>query len=217
MHFVIERGSYKVAPQNDNNASATTGSGYWSTPIQIFQGGGEHCQLTIDSDGGIHIAAYDNTRADLKYAYLQNYYDDTPETATVDSYGIVGTNITIDVAKNAAGDVIPHIGYYMISTQRPKLAVLADTTSRAPDGVVNDQYTGAWEISIVPTAARLTQDRINVALWKDATGTIKDSVTGTSSSSTTTGQCYGNGTDNPVFGYAIKEGTSGYIETAQKR
>lgn len=209
--------SYKVNPQNDNNASTTTGNGYWSTPIQIFAGAGEHCQLAIDSDGGIHIVAYDNTQANLQYAYLQNYSDDTPETATVDSYGIVGTNITIDVAKNAAGVVIPHIGYYMVSTQMPKLAVLADTSSRAPEGVVNDQYTGAWEISLVPTAARPTQDRINVALWKDGTGTIKDSVNGTSNSSTTTGTCYGNGTNNPVFGYAIKEGTSGYIETAQIR
>ncbi|HOM23650.1 MAG TPA: Ig-like domain-containing protein [Termitinemataceae bacterium] len=209
--------TYKVAPQNDNNASNTHGNGYWSAPIEIFNGAGEYCNLAIDSAGGIHIVGYDTTNADLKYAYLSSYTDTVPDTCVVDSYGIVGTNITIDVAKDASGNVIPYIGYYNISTQMPKLAYLVDTSSKAPNGMENDVFTGKWEITLLPTASKVPADRINVGVWKDTNGVIKASTTGTSSANTTSGTAYGNGTSNPVLAYAIKNGTNGYLETAQKK
>jgi len=89
-------------------------------------------------------------------------------------------------------------------------------------------FTGNWEVSIVPTASRVQQDNINVGVWKNA-GVIKDSKVnisattvpnwdiGVSSSDTTDGKVYGNGTSNPVLAYAIKEKMNGYIETAQKK
>jgi hypothetical protein len=209
--------SYKVAPQNDNNASTTQETGYWSTPITIFEGAGEHVCLSIDNNGGIHIAATDINQANLVYAYLSSYTDTTPDTCVVDSYGIVGTNITIDTAKDSSGNVIPYIGYYMVSTQMPKLAYLVDTSNKAPAGVTDDVFTGKWEITIVPTSSKVPTDRINVGVWKDVNGTIKNSTTGTSSANATNGTCYGNGTSNPVLAYAIKDGTIGYIETAQKK
>ena len=65
---------------------------------------------------------------------------------------------------------------------------------------------------------------INIAVWKDSNGIIKASKTGTNSHNVNNdgygndayGQVYGNGTSNPIMGYAIKNGASkNTIETAQ--
>lgn len=67
---------------------------------------------------------------------------------------------------------------------------------------------------------------INICVWKDKdTGALKESKTGNkvqytkadSYSSTSYGTVWGNGTDNPVLGYAIKNGTGDTIETAQMK
>ena len=215
--------SYNTTPATDRSG-VTDGTG-WSTPRVIFNDAGEYCQIAVDAAGGIHMAAYDINNADLVYAYLDSYLDVTPETCTVDSYGIVGTNITLDTAM-VGGVAIPYIGYYTQSSVRPKFAYLANTASRAPAGVIADKYTGAWEIALLPTASSVPQDRINVGVWKNAgTGALAPSVSGTSTyvktgsgyTATNYGFCYGNGTSNGVLAYQIKESTNGYIETAQKR
>ena len=74
--------------------------------------------------------------------------------------------------------------------------------------------SGEWEIAFVPTTGRPEKDRVNVGVWKDADGIIKDSTIGTTSSNTSDGLVYGNGTNNPILGYIIRTGT---IETAQKK
>jgi len=214
--------SYNTTPAT-NRAGVTDGTG-WSTPKEIFSGAGEYCQLTVDSAGGIHIAAYDTTNADLLYAYLDSYSDATPDSCTVDSYGIVGTNITIDTAK-VGTNIIPYIGYYTPSSVRPKYAYLVDTSQKAPAGVVNDEYTGAWEITLLPTTSSVPQDNINVGVWKTSAGDLTTSSstvssytkTGSGYTATSYGFCYGNGTSNGVLAYQIKESTNGYIETAQKK
>ena len=82
----------------------------------------------------------------------------------------------------------------------------------------NDTFTTDWEVSVVPTSSRMRNDHINVAVWKDADGKIKNSVhTDDNSYSSNEGAVYGNGTANPVMGYAIRKATTGYLETAQMK
>ncbi|AEE15827.1 hypothetical protein [Treponema brennaborense] len=207
--------SYNTSAATDRSGDKS-GTG-WSSPLTIYDQAGEHCQVTVDVDKGIHIAAYETTGADLIYAYLPSYESTEIKSCIVDSYGIVGTYITIDTAKNVDDKVIPYIGYYMASSIRPKLAYLVNTAEKAPAGTNLDAFTGNWEITLLPTTSTMLADRINVGVWKMSTGVLKNSVTGNSTSTATSGTCYGNGTANPVLGYAIKTGTTGFIETAQKR
>ena len=202
---------------NTKPVTGTTGvnSTNWSTATTLLEDAGEYCQVAVDAAGGIHIAAYDGTNADLKYVYIDEYKKAAEaKSCTVDSYAIVGQNITIDVAK--VGDYyVPYIGYYALSNNRPKYAKLASST--ISDGVGSaDDYTGVWEVSVIPTTSKTFQDRVNIGVWKTDAGVLKASTTGTSSASQYWGKCYGNGTSNPVLGYAIKpSSSSGFIETAQ--
>ena len=146
-----------------------------------------------------------------------------------DANGVVGSNITLDVALNASGVAVPRIGYYATSCIRPKLAYLYDTSSAAPAGSEDDAFTGKWECSVVPTASSVSTqsnqyNKMNVGIWKDSDGKVTTSTTGTSSTSNTPngynstsyGFVYGNGTANAVMGYAIKVNSStDAIETAQ--
>ena len=65
--------------------------------------------------------------------------------------------------------------------------------------------------------------RVNVGIWKDTNGVIKNSVTAASASSTNaaaagSGTCWGNGTKNPVVGYQTAfDDANDRIETAQKK
>lgn len=233
--------SYKKAPCNDNDMSATHTDGYWSTPIMIMDDAGEHCKIKVDSAGGIHIAAYDINNADLIYAYLPSYLSTTPKLCTVDSYSLTGTNITLDVAISG-NYVVPYIGYYMISSGKPKIAYLDNVirvtevkqenkvtsytggySGEIPNGSDLEAFTGAWEVSMVPTESRMRDDYVNVGLWKTTLGektaptALYDNYDTNSRQTGDTGYCYGNGTANPVMGYAIRVGTTGYIETAQMK
>ncbi|MBQ6058127.1 MAG: hypothetical protein IJL34_10720, partial [Treponema sp.] len=220
-----------------------TGDGYWSTPIKLKDEAGENCQITVDSKGGVHIAAYDGTNANLLYAYLSSYDDSTPQVVTVDSYAFVGTNIRLDTAVSEDGNYIEaFIGYYMSSIQKPKLAKLKGVISAStekdtreavtiPAGVdsTTDAVIESWESTVLPSSSRFADNYaysyVNVGVWKNAeTGIIKNSETGTTTytnktglGSTNTGTVYGNGTANPVLGYATRVGTRGHIETAQMR
>ncbi len=222
--------TYNDSPTT-NRDGQTDGSG-WSAPVRVFADGsvmeesGEFCQIAVDKDGGIHIAAYDPVNLDLDYAYSSGYNAASFESCVVDGYGVVGSNITIDVAKNAAGKNIPYIGYYATSCIKPKLAYLADTSASAPSGSDDELFTGAWEVSVVPSSSNVNKDRINIGVWKDSSGTIKNSKTGfsyhtntgSSYGATCEGEFFANGTPNPLLAYAHKQSSSaGYIETAQKK
>ncbi|MCK9170194.1 MAG: Ig-like domain-containing protein [Treponema sp.] len=237
--------SYKIKPCTDNNAGSGSGNGYWSTAQQIFTNGGEYCAIKADnlttgtSKSGIHIVAYDTDGADLRYAYLSSYdasYNEGTDSCVVDSYALTGTNITIDTVNdtvNGTTVAIPYISYYMPSTQRPKMAYLVkpDTgdINYKVNGAESDEFTGKWEVTLIPTSSRVQADRVNVGIWKDTSGKMTYSTTdgvapGTTNVGTSAndpnkyfGTCYGNGTKNPVLGYAIKNNTSGAIETAQMK
>ena len=222
--------SYNTSPMNRDGQREAEG---WSTPISVFSGSmantGEYCKVVVDNDGGIHVAAYDPVNLDLCYAYLGSYNGTSFETCVVDSNGVTGSNLTIDVAK-ADGKWIPYIGYYMLSCIKPKYAYKVDTSSAAPAGSVNDSFTQAWECMVVPTSSVIEMQSnqhndINIAVWKNKdTGVIKNSKSGTNShpeningyNKDAYGHVYGNGTNNPIMGYAIKSGASkNTIETAQ--
>lgn len=225
------RYSYNTTPTVDRNEN--TDAAGWSTPETVFAGdmenAGEWCQVMVDKSGGIHIAAYDPISLDLVYAYKSKYQASVFETCIVDGYGVVGSNLTLDVAKNAGGKWIPYIGYYATSCVKPKVAYLVDTASNAPAGTIEDEVTKDWEISVIPTTNTIPlgsqgNNKMNVGVWKDKDSwQIKNSVTGDNTGShsghsygaTCWDKVYGNGTANPIVGYAIKSASNGYIETAQ--
>ena len=217
--------SYKVNPYTDYDADQTHDgtSGYWSKAKTIFTNGGKYCAVKVDANGGVHIAAQDSVNQDLKYAYLESYNATYSENnaVTVDAYAIVGSQVQIDVQKE--GDqFIPYISYYAGSMQKPKMAYLVpQTTMNYTVAGVNssdESYTGKWEVTFIPTNSEVQDDHTNIGLWKTTAGVKRENVyKGTDSLGETEGTIYGNGTANPVIGYATIEGTQGYIETAQMK
>ena len=230
--------SYNNTPTvNRNNTTDRSG---WSDPVEVFSGtdydtAGEYCKISVDENGGVHIAAYDPENQDLVYAYLPADSKGVASAASdfttcvVDSNGVVGSNLTLDVGLDTDGTTpLPYIGYYATSCIKPKIARLVADLS---DGSFDDEVTGVWEISVVPTDQVVEMQSnqhndINIGIWKDASGKVKVSATGTSSTSNTVnsydsisnGQVWGNGTKNAVLGYAVKKGSSGdTIETAQMK
>ena len=177
----------------------------------------------------------------MVYAYLESYDDTNPKVCVVDSAGVVGSNLTIDVALDSEGKAIPRISYYSNSCVRPKLAYLVNTTTSNPEGAVEEEFTGKWEVTVVPIEEGRTlnmqsfqYNKINVALWKTQEGALTTSNdtdvftpgtqtaannvnTPNSFKSTSYGFVYGNGTSNAVLGYAVKEGAGSTIETAQMK
>ena len=135
---------------------------------------------------------------------------------------------------------IPHIGYWAAFPEKAHYAYIADPASffdsTTLNGTSSEKYTGIWECGIVPSPETVREGKINVGVWKDASGVRRNSkyrTTTTSGETTTTteeikggdstadtvkGKCYGNGTDNAVLAYVIEENSSTYyIETAQMR
>lgn len=212
----------------------------WSCK-KIFSDGGEYCTVKTGPDGSIHIAA--NVDGSLKYAYIKDTssidsYNEATDSVTVDSFTITGEQINIDVGRklNAQGVyvVVPVISYYVSAAKLPAVASLVipddGTMDYTAQGTVNDVFTGNWEVSLIPTASTMSggaNDKVNVGLWKKTVDEVKGVIVNSSvmnsttkssnTSSTTGGSCYGNGTANPVLGYAIKTSSGTAIETAQKK
>lgn len=213
-------------------------AGGWTTK-KIFSGGGEYCTIKVDSSEGIHIAA--NVDGALKYAYLSSYsesssYDEASQAIKIDSCAITGEQINIDVGiKN--GHQIPHISYYMSASKKPCIAYITEKAFasgmnyKAAGTDSNDCFTGNWEVSVIPTQTQLSgghSDKINVGLWKNngtivnsylknASGVTQDVPEEGNTSGTSSGNVYGNGTANPIFGYAVKSTSGTCIETAQMK
>ncbi len=238
--------SYNTTPTTDRKN--TTDYGGWSTPVAVFSetsemaNAGEYCQIAVDVSGGIHIAAYDPMNLDLVYAYASSYAVTTTSqfsSCMVDSEGVIGSNLTLDVAKlSASGKAIPHIGYYATTAVRPKYAYMVSTSDHGDSGAENDMFTQKWECGIVPTPSIISQhsaqyNKINVGVFQKS-GVICNSTDITNTTSTSNvnnqsggksdygaqrwGHAYGNGTSNAVLGYAIKiNSSSDAIETAQMR
>ena len=147
--------------------------------IPLGSGVGKYCKVAVDKKGGIHVAAYDQMKGDLKYAYRSGYKSGTWQTCTVDSYGIIGSEISLEVAMSGSGSdakPIPYISYYADSAVKPKIAYLNDVSSIS-DGATRDYFTQKWEVSYLPTSSIVPKDHINVGLWKNgSTGEIVNSM-----------------------------------------
>ena len=212
-------------------------SNTWTKRV-IDENGGINVKTVIDGNGGVHFAYYDNIHgSDLKYAYLPSY-DSTedPQIVVVDAYGAVGAKCTIDVAKDSEGNWVPYIGYqmnaYLGTPLASKVAYRTDfKSSTVPAGSDDrDYYTGAWEISIVPTSNIPKDDQINVGVYRNENGYAQaftsnenwktgDTSPGAPITNSTLNVCnatilHGNNTANPILGYGIDTGA---IEMAQKK
>ncbi|MDC7218864.1 MAG: Ig-like domain-containing protein [Spirochaetales bacterium] len=111
--------------------------------------GGEYVDMQIDSSDNIHLAYYDNNNGDLHYIYIpvtsfSTGSFGTIEDVIVDSYFDVGERLTLELDSND----LPVIGYKGVN-RSGKMARLVGSPGDA--GVVDDEYTGNWEISILPT------------------------------------------------------------------
>lgn len=242
--------SYNTNPRDISWRSANTSinehyrglnSQNWAPAKKIFTGCGQYCKVAVDGKGGIHIAGYDATSGDLRYAYLSSYgaassYNEDTMSYIVDSSGNAGAHLTLDVAL-VDGNPLPYISY--IGANIPKLAYLKEplTSTSLAAGTSSDMFTGAWEVTYIPTTRNVPDmdakklnnnldNRINVAVWKKTEGGINgildNSVTETTTYPTaadkTSGRCWGNGTANPVLAYSILYDTANdSIESAQKR
>ncbi len=227
----------------DNGGEVTidgvTYGGGWKGNKVIFTEGGEHCTVKLDPEGGVHIAAY--VDGSLRYAYLPSVdadYSEAADSVKVDSFTITGERITLDVGKDSSGNVIPYISYFNGTARLPSVARLVVPESGIMDyraqgtGTIDgdDMFTGNWEISLVPSSKTLTTnyyDKMNICLWKQngsivrgdsAVFTISKTKTSANNvSGTTDGSIYGNGTANPILGYAIESNSGTCLETAQMR
>ncbi|MBO4859873.1 MAG: hypothetical protein J5527_15265 [Treponema sp.] len=216
----------------DSFSQSATG---WSTPVAVFGEGngiGEYCKVVIDANGKVHIACYDNGNADVWYAYLNDFTNPAgAKTCIVDSYGIVGTELSLDVALKD-GNPVPYISYYGSSCARPKVAYWAGAESITEitniSGADEEVFSQLWESSVIPSNSKIALDHINVGVWKDNSGNLTYSTKngkapgaggtiGSSSAGTGNGMIYGNGSKNPILGYAITKSAAGYIETAQMK
>ena len=211
----------------------------WKTPQTIFTEGGEYCHIVADKYNHLHISAYAGN-GDVMYAYLGSYTD-TAQTCTVDASGAVGEHLTLDVAVNSKGNSIPYIGYYTSAIKFPKYAYLVDPTvedstatfTQVADGAdSNEQFTGAWEVAVVPSPSRMTtnrEDKVNIGVWKNS-GDLTDSKVGgavqnsshsaigsSGYSATNWSKTFGNGTSNGILGYQITTSSGSCLETAQMR
>lgn len=223
--------AYKKNPYTDNDAdsdSANAGTaGYWSKAVEVFSGACEDVSIKADASGAVHISAYNKAEQSLVYRYITSDYITSDLTAikddvvTVDSYQIVGSRTQIDVQKEGSY-YVPYISYYNPATQKTKLAYLLAGENYSAQGVNDDDtFTGNWEVSVIPTSSDIQEDHTNIGLWKDSYGVRRTSVTGTVNNygqiGDNEGQTSGNGTNNPVVGYATVIGIRGFIETAQMR
>ena len=146
------------------NETPSDSSG-WSDAVLIDDNFvGWYVDLVVDGANGVHIAYYDASNGDLKYAYIQDYTNPSAvKTMTVDSYLSSGTNISISV-KKVESDYVPYISSFMSSFNKTSYTVrtawitdgslLKSKTADELKGVDdNDDFTGVWEVMTVPLAS----------------------------------------------------------------
>ena len=217
----------------DKNHTTTFGNSYartrvWENNTQKIGVGGEYVQMVVDADNKIHIAYYDNINGG-RVKYVRLAADFTKEAdVIVDSHGDVGSELTLNVGKDASGNAVPYIGYYSRNHAKVAYRVNYDATDGVDSttGSVDNIYTHNWEVSFVPTSSTLyggTENRVNVAVWTKANGDLAKSGTGNNVSSLRTNlvvntgesdakssQAYANGSNNPIVAYVSSSGSLDY-------
>lgn len=141
----------------------------WSNAVEIDDNFvGWYVDLVVDGANGVHIAYYDASNGDLKYAYIQDYTKPNEvKTMTVDSYLSSGTNVSISVKNTGTATApvyVPYISSFMSSFNKTSYTVrtawitdgslLKSKTADELKGVDgNDDFTGVWEVMTVPLAS----------------------------------------------------------------
>ena len=109
--------------------------------------------MTIDGNGGIHIAAFDANGSDLKYIYLTAYNATEYTEMTVDAAGSVGNWTSIKIN----GENKPVIAYYNATEtgghDAIKLAISNNTVGSVTAGInaATDYTATGWEYMTVPS------------------------------------------------------------------
>lgn len=175
-----------------NTSPGTASGAQWQTNATVIDSdfSGWYVDMVVDDLNGIHIAYYNSSNGDLNYVYLPTYLS-APQLAKVDSFLGVGTNVSIAVQNNG-GNRTPYISYFMGAFTSTRYSVRTawrtNFSGVAPNGVVNDQYTGAWEVMTIPTANNPKDYTVGIGLKNNGTGT-----------------------NTPILGYATNLG----LQTAQ--
>lgn len=196
----------------------------------ITSNGGAYVSMAVDSSDGIHLAYMSNSGANLYYCYVSSNFN-TKNEVLVDVNDDVGDNCTIDVARSdSSSPWIPTISYKSNVATRTKIAYpvfasSAGTSARPEAGAdASGYYTGKWAICTLPSTNKSISDAISVGYnknwsdgtWEDFAGSETDTYKYTPAKYTICDSAvvYGNGTSNPVVGYAV---ATGAIEMAQKK
>lgn len=204
----------------------------WTGPSTISTIGGKYVSMATDEAGGIHLAYLSNSGANLYYTYMSSV-SATPVTMLVDAYQDVGDRCMITVGRESTSKPwIPYISYksnYASHTKiaYPVFASDASSSTLPSAGIVDgtEKYAGAWNVSLVPDTNLSIDDTVSVGVnkdWASKSGVMYVFPTGETQKASDTGVyalcdatiVYGNGTKNPVMGYAIEDGT---IQMAQKK
>ena len=141
------------------DGSSTTPNVTWNDANVTFPDYvGSDVSLAIDSNNGIHIAAFDAGDSDLMYMYMPSCDSSTLKTVKVDQASAVGNWTRIRVRNN-----VPYIAYYNSteagSREPIKLAyfvgatgvTIADSAQDKIQGVdANNYTTGLWEYMTIP-------------------------------------------------------------------
>jgi large repetitive protein len=172
-----------------NNSPNTASAAQWQTNASYIdeEFTGWYVDLAVDSDNGIHIAYYNSSSGDLKYAYMSGY-NAAPEIVTVDSYLSTGTNVSIAVRQIGANQV-PYISYYMgayTSTSFSLRTAWRTNMANLLNGAELDRFTGHWEVMTVPSGNIPKDYRIGIGIKNNGSA------------------------DSPILGYA----TATNLETA---
>jgi hypothetical protein len=241
--------TYSNDPTAYNSKTASERTKEWETHTTSLDSGGAYVRMAADADNNLHLAYYDETEGDLKYAYVPvsgsngsyvvNANASGVKKCTVDAYADVGEHCTLNVGKSG-DEYVPYIGYY--SNKLAKVACRVTADSDGADG--DDKYTGAWNISYVPSSTSVSDDTVNVAMWVKADGSLNsvpsagdiytsDSTDTVAAKAKTEGtqvvtgslsnknsnpgylsNVYANGTSNPIVAYITKDGA---LEMAQMK
>ena len=213
-------------------SSVTSTSVSWTDCGTISSVGGKYVSMATDEAGGIHLAYLSNSGANLYYTYLSSV-SATPVTMLVDAYQDVGDRCMITVGRESTSKPwIPYISYKSNYASHTKIAypvfgTSATASTRPTAGIVDgtEKFSGNWNVSLIPDTSLSIDDTISVGVhkdWASGSGVMYDFPTGSTVSASDTGVyslcdatvVYGNGTANPVMGYAVEDGT---IQMAQKK
>ena len=134
----------------------------WTTrAAPVDTGAGLYVDLAIDPDGGIHLAYFDGSQSNLKYAYLSAYDAAAVETYTVDALftnGMYNGIVVKDFSGGAGTDYRPVIASFSLSYSGTRYPIRVSWPTAGIGSFGNGaisatgNYTGNWEVIALPAA-----------------------------------------------------------------